>query len=101
MPPVSSDLLASILLPFGYVVGAVRIVLVVALGVLYMTLVGGVCVILVSDLASYTARTLTAAFKVTNTAVIPYIDAFVYCDHCATRTLGGWRMVDTGGGRNA
>lgn len=47
VPPVNSDVLATILLPFGYVLGVIRTALVAALGVLYVLLVGGVCAILV------------------------------------------------------
>ena len=48
VPPVSSDILANVLLPFGYIQGVIRTAFIVVLGALYALLVGGVCTLLVS-----------------------------------------------------
>ncbi|THH33586.1 hypothetical protein EUX98_g559 [Antrodiella citrinella] len=45
LPPAGSELLATILLPVGYVVGVIRTALIVALGVIYVVLVSGVCTV--------------------------------------------------------
>ena len=62
VPPVSSDVLATILLPFGLVLGVIRTALIVALSVLYALLVGGICAVLVSLSVSFhqTDHKLTA-----------------------------------------
>ncbi|GJE84450.1 hypothetical protein PsYK624_005260 [Phanerochaete sordida] len=46
VPPVSADILATALLPVGYALGLIRTALVLALGLLYALLVGGVCTLL-------------------------------------------------------
>ncbi|CAL1701382.1 unnamed protein product [Somion occarium] len=46
VPPVGSNILANVLLPFGYVVGILRITLILALAAIYAILVQGVCLIL-------------------------------------------------------
>ncbi|KZT12802.1 uncharacterized protein LAESUDRAFT_733399 [Laetiporus sulphureus 93-53] len=46
VPPTDSELLANIALPFGYVAGAIRTAVVIALGILYVILVAGVCTLL-------------------------------------------------------
>ncbi|KAH9940576.1 hypothetical protein B0H21DRAFT_878319 [Amylocystis lapponica] len=47
IPPSGSEALALVVLPFGYVAGAIRSLLLIALGLLYVLLVRGVCLILV------------------------------------------------------
>lgn len=63
MPPVSSDLLANVLLPVGYLVGVVRTVLIVALGLVYAILVSGVCTLLVSESAKQMLHILILALQ--------------------------------------
>jgi hypothetical protein len=48
VPPIGSGVLAKVAIPFGYIIGASRAVLVLALGLLYVTLVRGVCLAFVS-----------------------------------------------------
>lgn len=48
MPPLGSDLLAKATLPLAYVIGFVRTVLVLILLLVYLTLVPGLCLVLVS-----------------------------------------------------
>ncbi|OBZ76740.1 hypothetical protein A0H81_04005 [Grifola frondosa] len=47
VPPLGSDVLASIVRPFGYLVGAVRTLLVVVLALVYLLLVEGACLLLI------------------------------------------------------
>ncbi|EKM59393.1 uncharacterized protein PHACADRAFT_114068 [Phanerochaete carnosa HHB-10118-sp] len=47
IPPVNSDVLATALLPVGYLLGVIRTALIAVLGVLYALLVSGVCAVLI------------------------------------------------------
>ena len=48
VPPIGLEVLAKLVLPFGYVIGLFRTVLVLALGLTYVALALGVCLALVS-----------------------------------------------------
>jgi hypothetical protein len=48
VPPIGSGLLVKIALPFRYIIGVLRTVLILALSLIYVVLVRGVCLALVS-----------------------------------------------------
>ena len=56
VPPSGSELLATILSPIGYLLGAVKTILLAALALVYLVLVQGACLILVSGLLASLAR---------------------------------------------
>ena len=47
VPPNGSDVLATMLLPFGYVIGVIRTLVIILLALLYALLVHGLCLLLV------------------------------------------------------
>ncbi|KAL0949722.1 hypothetical protein HGRIS_009762 [Hohenbuehelia grisea] len=62
VPPIGSDALATVALPFGYALAVIRTVLVVALSLLYVVLVNGLCLVFlpVPPLYRLFTRILTA-----------------------------------------
>jgi len=46
LPPAGSNILATVLLPFGYAIGVLRTAVILALGVGYVMLVSGACTVL-------------------------------------------------------
>lgn len=102
MPPVSSDIVASILLPFGYAAGVVKTTLVVFVGLLYVVVVHGICAAVVSDIFHYYVK--CSSFSVTlgsARAATPRLHPFIYGRLCAAHSATRWRMVDTSRGRNS
>ena len=95
MPPVSPDLLANALLPIGYIAGTLRTTLILALGLVYVILVSGVCTLLVSVHVSPPQEALINAHQVTHTPFISNSDTPAYRYHCKDCASTGGDMVDT------
>jgi hypothetical protein len=53
VPPIGSEILAKIAFPFGYIIGSLRTVLILALGLAYVALVQCVCLALVKYHVSF------------------------------------------------
>ena len=102
MPPVSSDIVASILLPFGYVIGVVKTTLVVLVGLLYVVVVHGICAAVVSDIFHYYVKCSSSSVTLGSaTAATPRPHPFIYGYLCAAHSASRRSMVDTSRGCNS
>ena len=94
MPPVGTGFTANVLLPFGYVLGVIRIIIIVVLGVVHV-LVEGACLVLVSNYVSLiTGWIRIIVLQVPDTSIVSHDNAFFNLHSCATGASASWDVVD-------
>lgn len=93
--PAGSDILATALLPFGYVLAILRTALIVVLGVVYALSVGGVCMVLVSGLTSTAGEMINTARVETNRPTVSTGIPWINSVDCSAGFASSRRVVDT------
>jgi len=98
VPPLSNDVLAKALLPFRYLLGVARTLLVLGLALIYLVLVQGICLVFVRS--SHPPASLLADFTTvpytTNISTIPpyiYIYSWTHGSFHSWSVLGPSRAV--------
>jgi hypothetical protein len=99
VPPIESEVLAKIALPFGYIIGSLRTVLILALGLAYVALVRGVCLALVNIM--FLSKNLQALMSPGScSTIIPISNRSPHIYNLSPYSPAGWRLVDTSGARD-
>jgi hypothetical protein len=99
VPPIGSEILAKIALPFGYIIGSLRTVLILALGLAYVALVRGVCLALVNIM--FLSKKLQALMSPGScSTIIPISNQSPHIYNLSPYSPAGWCLVDTSGARD-
>ncbi|TCD67686.1 hypothetical protein EIP91_012052 [Steccherinum ochraceum] len=95
LPPAGSDIFATALLPFGYILGVARTALIVVLGLVYAILVGGVCTLLkpVPPLYRIVTHVLTAIIARTVLLLVGLL--WIPAEHITRKRVKGAKYVES------